>query len=55
MAEVEWMRDVSGSWSFLASLGSRGVSEPNYNMQEEVLGRGKGWEGRETGVRKVRR
>lgn len=30
MAEVEWMREVSGSWSFLASLGSRGVSEPNY-------------------------
>ena len=36
------MRDVSGSWSFLASLGSRGVSEPNYNMQEEALGRKKG-------------
>ena len=34
------MREVSGSWSFLASLGSRGVSEPNY--VEWRKGEGKG-------------
>ena len=41
------MREVSGSWSFLASLGSRGVSEPNY--VEWQKGEGKGGWGRESG------